>query len=298
MTDELDLLKKELAARLEAAEAPESLSETRANHDALGAKMKLASGVTEEEVSVSGVNGLKFSPSKKSSSNILYFHGGGYVVGSPTSHRSMTSEIAVASQSVVWSMDYRLGPENPFPAAVEDGLSSYKGLLDSGVKSNDIVISGDSAGGGLTVATAIKIKEENLPIPAGLVVISPWTNLVGDGWSYQNNAINDPVVHQEILKNCRSQYLGNADQRHPLASPIEADLSGLPPILIQVGAAEIMLSDSVTLAERAGAVNVEVALEIWPKMFHVFQYYHHRLKEAREAIERIGTWVQDKTLKS
>lgn len=298
MTDELDLLKKELAARLAAAEAPESLSETRANHDALGAKMKLASGVTEEEVSVGGVSGLKFSPAKKSSSNILYFHGGGYVVGSPTSHRSMTSEIAKSSQSVVWSMDYRLGPENPFPAAVEDGLSSYKGLLDAGVKSNDIVISGDSAGGGLTVATAIRIKEENLPAPAGLVVISPWTNLVGDGWSYQNKAINDPIVHQEILNNCRNQYLGDADQRHPLASPIEADLSGLPPILIQVGAEEIMLSDSIALTERAGGVNVEVALEIWPKMFHVFQYYHHRLKEAREAIERIGAWVQDKTLKS
>ncbi len=295
MNDELNLLKDELAARLKAAEAPGSLSATRANHDEAGAKMKLALGVTEEPINLGGVSGLKFNPSASSSSNILYFHGGGYVVGSPTSHRSMTSHIAASSQSVVWSMDYRLGPENPFPAAVEDGLSSYKGLLDAGTDSKDIIISGDSAGGGLTVATALRIKEENLPIPAGLMVISPWTNLVSDGWSYNNKAIADPVVHQEILKNCSRQYLGTADERHPLASPIEADLSKLPPILIQVGSEEILLSDATTLAERAGGANVEVSLEVWPNMFHVFQYYHHRLQDARNAIERIGIWVQEKT---
>lgn len=295
MTDELKILRNELAARLKASEAPESLAETRTNHDKLGAKMKLSPGISEENIIVGGVKGIKFSPSTESLTNILYFHGGGYVVGSPTSHRSMTSQIAASSKSIVWSMDYRLGPENPFPAAVEDGLASYKGLLDEGIKASNIVVSGDSAGGGLTVATAIRIREENLPLPAGLMLISPWTNLASDGWSYNNNAIEDPVVHQDILKNCSSQYLGNTDSRHPLASPIEANLSNLPPILIQVGSEEILLSDSVTLAERAGAANVEVSLEIWPKMFHVFQYYYYRLKQGQDAIDRIGAWIQEKT---
>ena len=295
MTNELEILRNELAARLKASEAPESIAETRTNHDKLGAKMKLSSGISEENIIVGGVKGIKFSPATESLTNVLYFHGGGYVVGSPTSHRSMTSQIAASCKSEIWSMDYRLGPENPFPAAVEDGLASYKGLLDEGIKASNIVISGDSAGGGLTVATAIRIREENLPLPAGLMLISPWTNLSSDGWSYNNNAIEDPVVHQDILKNCSSQYLGNTNCRHPLASPIEADLSNLPPILIQVGSEEILLSDSVTLAERAGAANVEVSLEIWPKMFHVFQYYYYRLKQGQDAIDRIGAWVQEKT---
>lgn len=295
MSNELEELKNELATRLAAAEAPESLMETRSNHDEAGSKMKLAQGVKEKEIDLNGVNGIKFTPSEMHPSNILYFHGGGYVVGSPTSHRSMTSHIASASHSVVWSMDYRLGPEHHFPAAVEDGLTSYRGLLESGYDPQKVVISGDSAGGGLSVATAIRIKEEKLPMPAALVLISPWTNLASNGWSYQHKAKSDPVVHQNILINCSEQYLGGADCRHPLASPIEADLSHLPPMLIQVGAEEILLSDSITLAERAGGANVEVVLEVWPKMFHVFQYYHHRLRHANEAISRIGTWVRTKT---
>lgn len=222
--------------------------------------------------------------------SLLYFHGGGYVIGSPETHTGMVSYIADAMKASCWSMDYRLGPENPFPAAIEDGVAAYRALLDTGVSPDKIIISGDSAGGGTTVATALKARDEGLPMPAGLALLSPWVNLTNESWSYDTKADRDPMITKASIDRMAKMYLNGADERSPLASPVFADLSGLPPILIQVGPDEVLMSDSIMLAERAGAANVEVSLEIWPEMFHVFQAFYPFLKQSRDAIARIGEW--------
>lgn len=226
---------------------------------------------------------------------LLYFHGGGYVIGAPETHTGMVSYIADAMQATCWSMDYRLGPEHPFPAAIEDGVAAYRALLATGVAPEKVIIAGDSAGGGTAVATALKARDEGLAMPAGLALQSPWVNLVNEGWSYDHKANRDPMITKASIDRMAGLYLNGADARSPLASPVYADLAGLPPMLIQVGPDEVLMSDSIMLAERAGAANVEVTLEIWPEMFHVFQALYPFLKQSRDAIARIGEWGASKT---
>ena len=225
---------------------------------------------------------------------LLYFHGGGYVIGSPETHLGLVSHIADAMGAAAWSADYRLGPEHPFPAAIDDGLATYRALLDAGTSPDQVIIAGDSAGGGTAVATAIAAREAGLPAAAGLALLSPWVNLANTGWSYETRAETDPMVSKDGLDWFATQYLNGAETGHPLASPIEADLSGLPPMLIQVGPDEVLLSDATTLAERAGAAQVAVTLEIWPKMIHVFQAFYPFLPESRGAIARIGEWSRER----
>lgn len=226
---------------------------------------------------------------------LLYFHGGGYVIGAPETHTGMVSYIADAMQATCWSMDYRLGPEHPFPAAIEDGVAAYRALLATGVAPEKVIIAGDSAGGGTAVATAIKARDEGLAMPAGLALLSPWVNLVNESWSYDHKANRDPMITKASIDRMAGLYLNGADAHSPLASPVYADLSGLPPMLIQVGPDEVLMSDSIMLAERAGAANVEVTLEVWPEMFHVFQALYPFLKQSRDAIARIGEWGASKT---
>ncbi|MCL4156415.1 UNVERIFIED_CONTAM: hypothetical protein GTU68_029594 [Idotea baltica] len=202
----------------------------------------------------------------------------------------MVSYIADAMQAKTWSMDYRMAPEHPFPAAIDDGVASYAALLDTGLSPDKVIIAGDSAGGGTTVATALKARDQGLPMPAGLVLLSPWVNLENSGWSHEARATRDPMVTKQSIDHMAALYLGDASAREPHASPVFADLSGLPPMLIQVGPDEVLLSDSIMLAERAGAANVNVTLEIWPDMFHVFQAMYPFLTPARDAIARIGEW--------
>ncbi|MDG1827376.1 MAG: alpha/beta hydrolase [Henriciella sp.] len=243
-----------------------------------------------------GVRAQRITPENvEGDRTLLYFHGGGYVIGSPETHTGMVSHIADAMKASCWSMDYRLGPEDPFPAAIDDGVAAYKALLETGVSPNKIIISGDSAGGGTAVATAIKARDEGLPMPAGLALLSPWVNLTNESWSYDNKAERDPMITKASIDRMAGMYLNGADAKSPLASPVFADLSGLPPMLIQVGPDEVLMSDSIMLAERAGAVNVEVSLEIWPEMFHVFQAFYPFLKQSRDAIARIGEWSARKT---
>jgi epsilon-lactone hydrolase len=174
-------------------------------------------------------------------------------------------------------------------------VAAYKALLETGVSPNKIIISGDSAGGGTAVATAIKARDEGLPMPAGLALLSPWVNLTNESWSYDNKAERDPMITKASIDRMAGMYLNGTDAKSSLASPVFADLSGLPPMLIQVGPDEVLMSDSIMLAERAGAVNVEVSLEVWPEMFHVFQAFYPFLKQSRDAIARIGEWSARKT---
>lgn len=293
MTRQIDTLRVLLAARKEAGDGPIDVAESREAMRAATAMFQLPAGVTVTETELGGVKGLRLTPARpEKGAVLLYFHGGGYVLGSPQTHRSLVGHLARLSGIEAASMDYRLAPESPFPAAVDDGLACYQALLDGGVAPGRIIIGGDSAGGGLTLATALRARETGLPMPAGLVVLSPWTDLTQGGWSYDTQAQKDPMIRRDRLELMARLYLDGAAPADPLASPRFADPEDLPPMLIQVGSDEVLLADATELAGRAGAARVEVTLEIWPDMFHVFQAFHDMLDEAKTANARIGQWIR------
>ena len=226
---------------------------------------------------------------------ILYLHGGGYVLGSINTHRAMIARIARASNARALAIDYRLAPEHPFPAAVEDATAAYKWLLAQGYKPAKIVIAGDSAGGGLALATLIALRDAKQPMPAGCVPISPWTDLEGTGDSIRTKAAKDPMVQQDNLAGSAKQYIGGADPKNPLLSPLHADYRGLPPMLIHVGEAEILLDDATRVAERAKRAGVDVQLEVWDDMIHVWHVFAKILPEGQQAIDKIGKFVVART---
>ncbi len=283
-----------LLARMNEVFGPEPSIETmRQGYVQAGLANPMAEGARAEEIALGSVPGLKITPRETvDGRTLLYFHGGGYVIGSPVGHRAMVSHMATHLKATAWSMDYRMAPEAPFPAAPEDGLASYRALLATGVAAGRIIISGDSAGGGLTMATALKTKAAGLPMPAGLMPLSPWVNLENNGWSYPVMAERDPMIRQEGIDGMAATYLNGAPAGDPLASPVHGDLAGLPPILIQVGSEESLLSDSIMLAERAGAARVPVDLQIWPGMIHVFQYFHGLLPDAHRAFGAMAAWAE------
>lgn len=225
---------------------------------------------------------------------ILYLHGGAYNAGSARSHRALAANIAYAARGRALTIDYRLAPEHPYPAALEDALAAYQWLLDKNIPPKQIAVAGDSAGGGLTIALLVALRERGLPMPASAVVLSPWTDLSASGESWQTNAEADYVINAGKLLASAQLYLGEADARAPLASPLYADLHGLPPLLIQVGSDEILLSDSIHLAERARKDGVDITLEVWEGMQHVWHFAASILPEARQAIERVGKFVRDR----
>ena len=222
---------------------------------------------------------------------VLYLHGGGYVIGSPRSHRHLAAAIATAAGSSALLLEYRCAPESPFPAALDDAVAAYRWLLDQGVSASGIAIAGDSAGGGLTVATLLALRDAGLPLPVAGVCISPWVDLTCSGASYATKADADPIVKRAVVDEMARAYLGARDRRTPLASPLFADLRGLPPLLIQVGSEEVLLDDSVQLAERARAAGVDTTLEVWDQMIHVWQWFLPMLDEAEEAVAAIGRFA-------
>jgi acetyl esterase/lipase len=225
---------------------------------------------------------------------IVHLHGGGFNAGSCKTHRAMAARLAQASGVPVLTLDYRLAPEYPCPAAVEDGVKAYRWLLQHGFSGRQIVMGGDSAGGGLVMAALVKVRDEGLPLPAAAFLISPWIDLAMAGPSMQTHAHLDPLTSYEDLYRAAQLYLGQNDPKDPLASPLYADLHGLPPLLIHVGEHEVLLSDSLRLAEKVQAAGVEVHLEIWEEMWHVWHGWGPDLPEAMEAIGRLGKFVQQK----
>jgi monoterpene epsilon-lactone hydrolase len=194
----------------------------------------------------------------------------------------------------VLSVDYRLAPEHPHPAAVEDATAAYRFLLDTGISPGNLAIGGDSAGGGLTVACLIALRDAGLPLPAAGVCISPWVDLTQSGESMDSKADEDPMVSREALQVMANAYLGGGDPKEATASPLFADLAGLPPLLIQVGTAETLLDDATRLAERAKSQGVDVTLEAWEEMIHVWHAFAVLLPEGRQAIERIGEFLSER----
>ncbi|MBM4255071.1 MAG: alpha/beta hydrolase [Deltaproteobacteria bacterium] len=226
---------------------------------------------------------------------ILYVHGGGYVMGSINTHREVVARLSKASGARGLALEYRLAPEHPFPAPVEDATAAYRWLLSQNIKPSNIVVAGDSAGGGLTVATLLAIRDAKLPLPAAGVCISPWVDMEGTGESMKTRAKADPVVQKEGLLGMAQLYLGGKDPKSPLAAPLHADLKGLPPLLIQVGDAETLLDDSTRLADKAKKAGVKVELEVWPEMPHVWHLFAPFLPEGQQAIEKIGKYVRQIT---
>ena len=223
---------------------------------------------------------------------VLYLHGGGYVIGSCDTHRNLAYNISAAAKARVLLLDYRLAPESPFPAAVDDAVGAYCWLLDAGFAPGRISIGGDSAGGGLTVAALVALRYRGQPMPAAGLCLSPWVDMEGVGASMTAKADEDPTLNHEVLLWFSERYLAGADARAPLAAPIYADLSGLPPLLIQVGTAEVLLDDSLRLAEHAREAGVDVSLDVAHDMMHVWHLFEPVLDEAGEAIARAGAFLR------
>lgn len=222
---------------------------------------------------------------------VLYLHGGGYIVGSPRMYRDLTSRIAQSWQARVAVVDYRLAPEHRFPAATDDCLNAYRSLLEQGIAPANIVIAGDSAGGGLTLATAINIREAGLPQPAALVLFSPWLDLTVDSESART-ITDDAMLTVPALRAAGLDYVGDQDPRTPLASPLFAKLQGLPPMLIQVADREILLDDARRLDQRAREAGVAATLQIWPGLFHVWQLFAGKLPEAARALSQAAAFLE------
>ena len=224
---------------------------------------------------------------------ILYLHGGGYSVGSCRSHRGFVSHIGLRSRANVLLPEYRLAPENQYPAGLEDALDAYGWLLSEGYTPENIILAGDSAGGGLCLATMLHLREEKRPLPAAAILLSPWTDLAGTGGSLQSRAACDPWLQPENIVQAGERYAGKAGVTHPLVSPHYADLSGLPPMLIQVGDCEILLDDARRLYEKAKGAGVDAFLDVWNGMWHVWQaFIRLGVPESQQAIAQIGLYAQ------
>jgi len=226
---------------------------------------------------------------------VLYLHGGGYAIGSINTHRRLAYDIAAASGARVLLIDYRLAPEHPFPAAVDDAAKAWRWLLKQGFDTGRLAIAGDSAGGGLAIATLVNLRDQKLGLPACAVAISPWVDMEGLGNSITARAAQDPMVQKAGLTWMAGMYLNGADPRTPLAAPLHADLKGLPPILIQVGTAETLLDDSTRIAEKLHGAGVDVRLAIWPNMLHVFPLFAPVLSEGRDGCVEIGAFIRSKS---
>lgn len=257
-------------------------------------RFPIPENVERKTVSVNGVPAeWQIVPDSRKDRVLLYLHGGGFIMGSPNTHRLLTVALAEATRTSVLSLDYRLAPEHPFPSSLDDCTAAYNWLLSTGIAPKNIVIGGDSAGGNLTLATLLKLKDSGTPLPAGAVCLSPPADMTGTDEHFFENAETDPALADVGLFWWIPAYLAGADPTDPLVSPVYGDLRGLPPLLIHVSASEILYSGAKRFAERAKAAGVAVTFEAWNDMPHVWHAFGlHRLTESKEAIAKIGEFVK------
>ncbi len=275
-----------------------SIDELRSGMEEMLGALPALPGYRYEPVSAGGVPAEWTEPepapggAARPEGVLLYLHGGGYFQGSPRTHRRLVAALCRAGSLRGLSVDYRLAPEHPFPAAVEDAEAAYRWLTGpAGVDPARVVVAGDSAGGGLTLALLLALRDAGDRLPAGAYLLSPWTDLAATGGSLGTRADADPMINPADIERTVGWYLNDGDRRHPLASPLYADLAGLPPLLVHVGDAEVLLDDSARLVDRAAAAGVSVESEIWPEAFHVFQMMVGLIPEADEAVTRAGAWM-------
>lgn len=280
---ELDVAEKMITTPLE---------ESRKGWEEQAALIPLPEGTTYHEVNAGGVKAeFVKAPNARADQIVLYFHGGGYSSGSPTTHRNLAAHLSAGSGREVLLVDYRLAPEHPFPAAIDDGYSVYNWLLDRGFKGKDVVIGGDSAGGGLTMALSYRLRESGKELPKALFLLSPWLDLTASGESHTTKVEVDPMIRLGSLINAREWYCNEEQFENPLVSPVFGELNGLPPIYIQVGSDEILLSDSEMLAKKAKAAGVDVTYEEWKGLWHVWHLSAGFVPEAGDALAKVGTYI-------
>jgi monoterpene epsilon-lactone hydrolase len=259
----------------------------------LGRLIPAAPGTKVEPVEINGLDAEWLIPDGAPPGKaILYLHGGAYVLGGCDSHRHLASHIARESGARALLPEYSLAPEYPFPHAIEDAVGVYRSLLDSGFSPGDLVIAGDSAGGGLTVATLLSLRDQGVPMPAGACLLSPWLDLSASGESMKSREERDPWFTPADIQVVSRHYCAADDCRNPLASPVFADVAGLPPTFIQVGDDEVLLSDATRFAEKLEAAGIPVEIEVWPEMWHVFQAFLMIVPEAREAVSHIALKIR------
>jgi epsilon-lactone hydrolase len=252
-------------------------------------------GTETVTVDAGGVKAERIAtPASRHDRYILYLHGGGYVGGSPGLYRDLTWRLAALGRARVLCIDYRLAPEHPFPAALDDTVAAYRWLLAQGIDPCRMAVMGDSAGGGLVFAALLRLRDEGVALPAAAVVVSPWTDLALTGESFRLNAAIDPLMPVELAPRVVALYLAGADPRDPYASPLYGDPAGLPPTLILVGGDDALRDDGVRMADKMRAAGCRVEIEVWPHMWHVWHMLMRVMPEAKAAIARIADFMQDK----
>lgn len=284
-------------ALLASGEPATNLQERRERLDVIGDVVALADGAQVEPVDAGGVPAewVWVGEQRPTAPSMLYVHGGAYVAGSLKSHRGFVSRLAEALGGAVLHLDYRLAPEAPFPAAVDDAVAGYRWLLQQdGIAPATTIVGGDSAGGGLALALLVALRDAGDPLPAAATLISPWTDLTLTGDSATSRAELDVMLTKEELLERAAEYLDGTDPETPLASPLFADLSGLPPLLLQVGDPEVLLDDATRVAARAEAAGTVADLRVWPEVFHVWMAAAGMVPEADEAVAELAEWVQER----
>ena len=284
---------EQIISQLKSQPLPENftLEEIRSAFEEMARFFSSSEDAEIEPVNIDGIPGEFVKGFKnRSSSTIMYLHGGGYGSGSLNTHRTLAYNLSKTSGFQVLLVDYRLAPEYPFPAAIEDSIKAYRWLQQNGVSAERIGIAGDSAGGGLALATCITLRKNQEQLPSAVVCISPWTDLAAQGKSFQTKGTVDPICSQFMIEFFRNLYIQKGDLCNPLASPLYADLTGLPPLFIQVGTEEILLDDSIRLAEKAKQCGVETELKIWEKMIHVWHLFAPSLSEGQDAIAEVANF--------
>jgi monoterpene epsilon-lactone hydrolase len=288
-----DLGIDDIRAMLGAKPRPVGWAARRARIEEVGAVWPAAPDISFEEVSIDGMAAeWSRAPTSEPSRALLFFHGGGYCSGSILSHRRMASEAGRAAGASALAVDFRLAPEHPFPAAYDDALTAWRFLREQGFAADRIAVGGDSAGGGLTLALLMRLRDLKEALPACAWLASPWTDVTFSGETLTTKDAVDPLLHRAYLEELAQAYVpAGIDRRDPRVSPLFGDLSGLPPLLIQVGSNETLLSDSTRLAAVAGAVDVSVTLEVWPRMIHAWPLWNARLEEGRRALAQAGAFM-------
>jgi acetyl esterase/lipase len=292
-SSQLDAVIRDIQATFGAWGPTTTLQEMRKGWDDLFANVKYTVGAKSEKVDAGGVKAEWIvAPNAASDRAILYLHGGGYVLGSIHSHRDMCERLSRAAQARVLALDYRLAPEHPFPAAVDDATAAYRWLIKQGYKPKKMAIAGDSAGGGLTFATLLALKKAGDPMPACATPISPWVDLEGNGESMTKRDEIDPMVHKPMILNMAATYLGGKSAKDPLAAPLHGDLTGLPPLLIHVGERETLYDDAKRMYEKAKQAGVPVELDETKGQIHVWHIFASRLDEGEAAIQKLGAFIR------
>lgn len=269
-------------------------AEQRAIFDANREGVPLAVDCKVQRLDLFGIAAEKIShPSAISGKTLLFFHGGGYVFGSLKTHRDLVSRLSIAARVTGFHIDYRLAPEHPYPAALEDALTVYVQMLAFGIAPENLVVGGESAGGNLAAALLLKLRDNELPQPAGLYLLSPWLDMKTTGESYDTVGMRDPITSREAMEVYASTFLGGKPD-DAYTSPVRADLTGLPPVMIQVGTEEVLLSDSLTFASRAALAGLSVRLNVWSGMPHIWPYLHEMVRAGLPAIDEAGQWIGER----